>query len=42
MCIYVQDIKFLLSNLWLGGLSADNASARGQHATDNYDFIGFF
>ena len=24
MCIYVQDIKFLWSNLWTGGLSTDD------------------
>ena len=44
VCIYVQDIKFLWSNLWLRGLSTDNDNNddddddddTGHHMTDNY------
>ena len=44
MCIYVQDMKFLWSNLLLGGLSTDDANTNnddnddndaGHHTTDN-------
>ena len=38
MCMYVQDMKFLCSNLWLGELSTDNDANdddAGCHTTDN-------
>ena len=42
MCIYVQDMKFLWSNLWVGGLSTDNTNDNnndddntGCHMMDN-------
>ena len=37
MCIYVEDMKFLWSNLWLGGLSTDNDDDTRQcwHMMDN-------
>ena len=36
MCIYVQDKKFLWSNLWLGGLSTDDDTNTDNDAnTDN-------
>ena len=41
MCMYVQDMKFLWSNLWLGGLATnndantnDNTNDEGHHMMD--------
>ena len=43
MCIYVQDIKFLWSNLWTGGLSTDdddNDNANDDTWSTIHDCIG--
>ena len=38
MCIDVQDMKFLWSNLWLGGLSTDDNDDDADKAI--HDYIG--
>ena len=49
MCMHVQDMKFLWSNLWLGGLSTDDTNDDNANNNDNtndttqltiHDYIG--
>ena len=43
MCMYVQDMKFLWSNLWLVGLSTDDDNDDDTNDTTQWpvhDYIG--
>ena len=37
MCIYVQNMKFLWSNLWMGGLSTDDDNDDNNNNNDAND-----
>ena len=43
MCMYVKDMKFLWSNLWLEGLSTDDTNNNDTNETTQqtiHDYVG--